>query len=367
MHGNSESRRASAFEFTGDWREFAPIAFTNLLLSIVTLGIYIFWARTRERKYLWSRTRFIDDRLEWMGTGLELFVGYVLAVILFLVPFAALNLLLQGLLMRDHPGAAALLGLCLYLLLMYLAGVAIFRALRYRLSRTYWHGIRGGSDSQGLAFGWSYLWRTIAGTLALGLLIPWSMTSLWNERWDEMSFGPHRFEANAHPDSIFLKFLLFYLAPIIVFVGGIAAVMLFSTLALATGSVGTATPESAPVMVFIVIAAFYLLFFIVLGVIAMIYYAAYFREVVGQLSLGGLEFDFTARTWDWIKLFLGNFALVVVTLGIGQIFVGYRNWTFFIRHVNAYGEVSLDDFTQSTTRQPGQGEGLLDAFDIGAI
>ncbi|RYY36921.1 MAG: DUF898 family protein, partial [Sphingomonadales bacterium] len=44
---------ARAFEFHGTWREFAPIAFTNLLLTIVTLGIYSFWARTRERQYLW--------------------------------------------------------------------------------------------------------------------------------------------------------------------------------------------------------------------------------------------------------------------------------------------------------------------------
>jgi uncharacterized membrane protein YjgN (DUF898 family) len=369
MDHDVESPRAGAFEFTGDWREFAPIAFTNLLLSIVTLGIYIFWARTRERKYLWSRTRFIDDRLEWMGTGLELFIGYVLAIVLFFVPFAALNLLLQGLLLRDHPGAAALIGLCLYLFLLYLAGVAIFRALRYRLSRTYWHGIRGGSNSQGFAFGWAYLWRTLAGSLALGLLIPWSMTSLWNERWNEMSFGPHEFEANAHPDSIFLKFLLFYLVPIVLFVGIFAVIMVFGVFAAATGlgAGESAPPQSLPVMLIVIGVLLYLGFFIVLGVIAMIYYAAYFREVVGKLSLGGLEFDFNARTWDWIKLFLGNFALVVLTLGIGQIFVGYRNWTFFIRHVNAYGEVSLDDFTQSTTKQPGQGEGLLDAFDIGAF
>ena len=59
----------SAFGFDGTWQEFAPIAFTNLLLTIVTLGIYRFWATTRERQYFWSRTRFVDERLEWAGTG----------------------------------------------------------------------------------------------------------------------------------------------------------------------------------------------------------------------------------------------------------------------------------------------------------
>ena len=69
---------ASAFAFSGTWREYAPIAFTNLLLIIVTLGIYRFWATTRTRQYLWSRTRFVDERLEWAGTGLELFIGFLM-------------------------------------------------------------------------------------------------------------------------------------------------------------------------------------------------------------------------------------------------------------------------------------------------
>lgn len=74
--GGPASAPASAFVFEGTWREFAPIAFTNLLLTIVTLGIYRFWATTRERQYLWSRSRFIDEHLEWTGLGKELFFGF---------------------------------------------------------------------------------------------------------------------------------------------------------------------------------------------------------------------------------------------------------------------------------------------------
>lgn len=366
---SSDSAPEKAFAFTGNWREFAPIAFTNLLLSVVTLGIYVFWARTRERHYLWSHTRFIDDRLEWTGTGMELLIGYIFALIFFVVPFGVLNLILQGVLMRGHPGAAAILGLTLYLSLMYLTGVAIFRALRYRLGRTFWHGIRGGSDSQGLALGWSYLWRTITGVLVLGLLIPWSMTSLWNERWDALSFGPHRFDSNASSDKIFLRFLLFYLVP-----GAIIIAVFVRNMMVALSAPPVPTYQLLPSLaafdrtaVLIAVAAFYLVFFVIGGLIAIVYYAAYFREVVGKLSLGGLEFDFDARTWDWIKLYLGNIALVTATLGIGRIFLGYRNWAFFIRHMNAYGAINLDELTQSTARLPGQGEGLLDAFDIGAF
>lgn len=353
-----ESEQGGAFAFHGDWRAFAPIAFTNLALTVVTLGIYSFWARTRVRRYLWSETRFIDDRLEWTGTGLELFIGYILAFVLILVPFGAINLVLQGVVMRGHPGAAVLMVGVLYVLILYLVGIAVFRALRYRLSRTFWHGIRGGSDDQGLGYGGQYLWRTVAGGLTLGLLIPWSMTSLWNQRWNRMSFGPLRFQAAARAGKLMPRFLLFYLVPILLFGGGIAAAFM-------SGGVGSGMPAPSAVALigFLLIFGFYG----VLGAVALFYYSAYFREAIGTLSLGDLEFEFTARTWDWAKLMLGNIALVIVTLGIGYIFLAYRNWAFFIRHLRAFGSVHLDDLTQSTTRKPGQGEGLLDAFDIGAF
>ncbi len=358
----------SAFVFTGDWREFAPIAFTNLLLTIVTLGIYHFWGKARVRRYLWSNTRFIDDRLEWTGTGLELFIGYLIAIALFFVPFGAINLIVQGVLLRGHAGMAGLIVFCLYIALLYLFGVAIFRALRYRLSRTFWHGIRGGSNDQGFAYGLDYFWRSIVGTLALGLMIPWSMTSLWNRRWNAMSFGPMRFSAEASWGPIFPRFMLFYITPIIllVLVGVVAGA------AVGTGALAGISPNTPPspsiIITFALLGiAFYLVFFGVLGIIAMVYYSAYFREAVGSMRLGELWFAFNARTMDWVKLYLGNFALVVVTIGIGSIFLPYRNWAFFVRHMEAYGSVHLDDMTRSMTRTPGQGEGLLDALDVGAF
>ena len=90
-------------------------------------------------------------------------------------------------------------------------------------------------------------------------------------------------------------------------------------------------------------------------------------RVQGALTLGQLEFEFTARTRDWLIFALGTIALVVGTLGIGAIFISYRNWAFFVRPLKAYGALDLDQFTQSTTRAPGQGEGLFDGLDMGAF
>ncbi|WP_294333095.1 YjgN family protein [uncultured Sphingomonas sp.] len=353
-----------AFEFTGSWRDYAPIAFTNLLLTIVTLGIYNFWARTRTRQYLWSHTRFIDDQLEWTGTGLELLIGYVLVMVLLFLPLGGIQLLMgvlaaQGT-MQAHL-AVFFLAMLFYVVLLGLGGVAIFRALRYRLSRTYWHGIRGGSDDQGFRYGLSYLWRTMLGGIAFGLLVPWSLVTLWNKRWNAMSFGPFRFVSRANTDGLMGRYLLFYLLPIALVLGVVAS------LGIAT-AVSVHNQSPTPIVGFAIFAVLlYLAFFVLLGLVATAFYAAYFRKVISGLSLGDLEFEFTASTKEWLKLIFGTAALVVCTLGVGAVFIAYRNWAFFVRHLRAYGTLELDQFTQSTTRAPGQGEGLFDSFDMGAF
>ncbi len=359
MHQHSER---GAFEFYGSWRDYAPIAFTNLLLTIVTLGVYNFWGRTRTRRYLWSQTRFIDDRLEWTGTGRELMLGYLIVTVLVFVPVGGLNLLVGALALRGTASGAAwaaVLFLLLYLFLFMLGGIATFRALRYRLSRTYWHGIRGGSDDQGFRYGFTYMWRSIAGGFLFGLLLPWSMVGLWNRRWEAMSFGPYRFESGAGLDEkLMMRFLLLYLLPI----GLVITVVVLTAINFARGA---GPQESAAMLAILAVAPFVLLFGT--GLIGLGYYAAYFRHMIGGMTLGNLEFAFNARAIDWLKLVLGTAALVVCTLGVGAIFIGYRNWAFFVRHLEAYGTLDVDQLTQSTTRAPGEGEGLFDSLDMGAF
>jgi uncharacterized membrane protein YjgN (DUF898 family) len=396
----------TAFSFEGSWREFAPIALSNLLLTFVTLGFYRFWATARERRYLWSKTRFIDDRFEWTGTGLELFFGFLIALVLFAMPFLVLNLILQGLILQSYQQIALSLGGLLYFFLIYLSGVAIFRGLRYRLSRTYWHGIHGGTDAGGWAYGWSWIWKSIVAYLCLALLFPWSMTSLWKQRWESMSFGPHAFRSNPEWSKLMGKYILAYLAPI-----GLA--ILLAVLAVPAMLVAGAAsgPDPSPVAMGVIGVVFILAFYIIWPLIALIFYAAYVREIVGTMELSTLEFEFTARTKDWVKLFLGNvglwliagavaavpiaafglvakfgtlqpgqsllannplafaaiFVLLAIPFAIVGPFVRYRGWSFYVRHMEAGGEINLAALTQSPTRELKQGEGLLDAFDMGAI
>jgi uncharacterized membrane protein YjgN (DUF898 family) len=392
----------SAFRFHGDWRAFLPIALTNLLLTIVTLGIYRFWATTRERRYLWSETEFIDDRLEWTGTGTELLIGFVMVLLLILLPFFGINMVAQALMLQGQAGLGTALIFGMFGFIFYLTGIARFRGLRYKLSRSYWHGIRGGSDDQGLRYGWSYMWRTVVGAIPLYLLTPWAMMTLWNDRWSSMSFGPHKFDSVGDERETYKRFLLFYLLPFVLIVLGIIIGI--------SAAVGGSGGDTAAMLMLPLLIALYGGF----GAITLAFYAKFFRVAVGGLSLGKLEFGFSARTKDWFILLLGDIGLwilaaIAVAVPFGAVagmigmntgfqmpapdatpsqaylamlplilfmflplalvgpFIRYRHWKFFITHMQGYGEVNLDDLTQSQTETSRHGEGLLDAFDVGAI
>lgn len=365
MHGTEHAHdRAdgSAFAFEGSWREYAPIAFTNLLLTIVTLGIYRFWATTRTRRYLWSRSRFVDEHLEWTGTGKELLLGFVLVMVLFVAPFFIITQVAQAMILQGKTVLGGTLVFMSWLLIFYLGGIARYRALRYRLSRTRWRGIRGGSDDPGFGYGVSYMWKSFVGMLALGLMVPWAMTNLWNERWNRLSFGPYAFEAHAEWAGVFKRYLLFYLSPLVLFGGGVALVLLGGGIGYGLGG-----ESGAAGSVVVSVIALVLFFYLGLGLIAVAFYAKFFREVIGATRWNEVNFSFEASTSDWIKLLFGDIALVICTLGIGAIFLSYRHWKFFMINMEARGEILLDTLTQSTTRTARHGEGLLDAFDIGAI
>jgi uncharacterized membrane protein YjgN (DUF898 family) len=358
----AEAPRGATIDFTGRWQEFLPVALTNLLLTIVTLGIYRFWAKARERRYLWSRTRFVDDTLEWTGTGTEMLVGFLIVMAMLLPALLILNFGIEAMILRGMFVAAGVTAFVLYGLLFYLYHVARFRSLRYRLSRTYWRGIRGGSDHPGWHYGWSGTWKTAAGWAVIGLLVPWSMTQLWNERWSKMSFGPFAFTANAHENGLMKRWLLVYLTPVVgivlMIVLGVGAVFM---------SAGPGEESGPPIAlmasIFLGIGLTYLTFLLV----SLSFYALFYRHVAAATAIGDVRFTFTAHTKDWLKLILGHIGLVIVTLGVGLLFLGYRNWSFIVRHMEASGSIDFEQLTQSETRAPGDAEGLADAFDFGAI
>jgi uncharacterized membrane protein YjgN (DUF898 family) len=349
-----------AVRFTGSWREYLPIAATNALLIICTLGVYRFWASARQRRYLWSRTEFIDDTLEWTGTGKEMFFGFLIVIAVLAPFFLFFQFLFPALIAHGKADAAFGVIFLFEIAIIYLGGFARFRALRYRLSRTYWHGIRGGSDDPGWNYGGEYLGRLALSFFSMFIVYPWAATRLWNSRWNAMSFGPLQFRAGLDAEGLKGRWALIYLVPA---VAALVVAIMIGALGVGSRHLGSGVMAGVGLAFLLVMLTFY----IAIPLVTLSWYAKYFRTAAEATSLGDLEFGFDATTLQWLGLFLGNLGLAMVTLGFGITYWGYRNWAFMIRHLHVYGSIDVSEMTQSTTHAPREAEGFADAFDVGAI
>jgi len=336
---------ARAVEFTGSWREFLPIAVTNLLLTIVTLGIYRFWAKARVRRYLWSRTKLIGNELEWTGTGGEMFIGFLVAMGVLIGSMAVVF------------GGGALIGgwftvvgmIAFYVFVLWAIGFAQFRALRYRLSRSWWRGIRGGSDSNGVGYGWTALGNNFVAGLTLGILMPRAIVENWNDRTRAMSFGPHMFDSNVDTVGLQRRWMMLYA----VYIG------FFVMLALA-GTDPEAEPGAVAIIAPLVLVAG-------LALVMLSFWALFYRKAASAFAIGDLHAGFEVSTAQWLGFYAKIIGLTIITLGFGTLMWGYWRWEFVMNRLELYGTVDLDTLTQSETVAPKDAEGFADAFDIGAF
>lgn len=204
--------------FLGKDRPYWQLLIRGAFLLMCTLGIYRFWLTTDVRRFLWGNTEIAGNELEYTGTALELLIGFLLAIAI-LVPVniliftAALDLGLLG-----HLAGA--LG---FLLLALLGQFALYRARRYRLSRTVYRGVRFYQ----IGSGWLYAvcavlwWGLIA--ITLGLAYPWAQTSLERFKMRRTCYGDLRGRFDGSALSLFLRGIPLWLLVIGPLAAGIVA------------------------------------------------------------------------------------------------------------------------------------------------
>src|SRR5215469_3511359 len=75
--------------FLGNREDYWRLMIRGGALQVITLGIYRFWLFTDMRRFLWASTEVAGETLEYTGTGLELLLGFLIAIAI-LIPVYAL-------------------------------------------------------------------------------------------------------------------------------------------------------------------------------------------------------------------------------------------------------------------------------------
>ncbi len=172
----------------------------NFVLRILTLGFYNFWGKTEVRKRIWSAVRIDGEPLHYSGTGKELFLGFLIVFFLVVLPILLLSVAV-ALTFSPESGAFDAYQVVLYAVVFFLTGFAIYRAQRYRLSRTTWRAIRASLAGTATNYARHYFLTGLLIPLTLGWIIPWRSTRLQALIVGDMRFGdrPFRFSARVRP------------------------------------------------------------------------------------------------------------------------------------------------------------------------
>ena len=344
--------------FHGTGGTLLGIHLVNTLLTLVTLGIYYYWAKVRVRAYVFAQTEFAGDRFSYHGSARELLNGTLKASLVFGVPYFLLKN--AGNFFEANMGIQIALQVAASLLLILFIPVAIASARRYRLSRTAWRGIR--FSFQGKTLGFITLWLSgyfLTG-VTLGLYYPYFSTKKHAFLTAHSYFGSQPFKFSGDGAVLFRPFLKMYLLSVTVAI--VTGLSLYSFIELPLQNIKD--PETMGSLVFGTIASLIVgaLVFRLLWLPYSVKEQRYFWE---QTSIGSARFQLPITTWPYLKLKLGNLLLVACTLGLAWPWTTIRNITFITDQLTFVGIDNFDEIVQAYDGAPPMGEGLDGFLDTG--
>ena len=334
------------FFFKGNAKEWFGIWIVNLLLSIVTIGIYSAWAKVRTQKYFYGNT-FVDGRnFDYHATGGQILKGRLI-VIAAIVAFQIISSLL--------PVVGLILALALLLLFPWL----ITRAMVFNARVSSFSNVRFdfvGTYGQAMLV---YILYPILCTLTLYTTYPILDRTLKRFTINNLRFGTAEFKVDAPLVAFYKAAGLALLWVIVVVVAG--GLITGSVMFLSLGDNAIAMPG--------LVMSFYGVLFIGFIPAGFIYRALTRNVIYNSTTLSGghaLRSNVSAIQLFWIAL--SNMLVVILTLGLMLPWAQVRMARYLADHTSVELVSSLDDFIgrgQEKATALGDAYSDIEGIDVG--
>ena len=203
-------------EFVGKRGALFWLALKTGFFTVLTLGIYRFWMKTRLRRWYWSAIRPGGHPMEYTGDPIEKLLGFFIAVMIMTFYIGIVNLLLMF--VSFSVFSSSMVGYVLSF-----AGVvplwfyARYRARRYVLARTRWRGVRFGLEKGAWGYAIRALWYWALTIISAGILWPRMTFLLEKYRTDRTYFGSARLFQGGRWTMLYRAALPFALSGLLLF------------------------------------------------------------------------------------------------------------------------------------------------------
>lgn len=319
---STSAGQQSAFErgsFTGSAKEYFGIWIVNILLTIVTIGIYSAWAKVRRKRYFNGNTVIHGRAFGYHATGGQIFKGRLIAFAFIVVAQ------LMGLI---HPYLVFLPPLLLMVFLPWL----IVRSIRFNARVTSYRNVRFDfAGTAGGAFVSVFLGGLVA-FLSFGILAP--LSSRWVNRYifGNLRYGDRPFSADPKISKLYRVWVI---PAIMVVIGGAIAGFIGIAIVLGSSSMITETDPSETAIAFILGAIYVAMFgaLLVYGLAGIVYRVGVRNVVVNSMLLDGkhqLQSDLGRARYLWIVV--SNLIVTVITLGLMRPWAAVREARYSVEH-----------------------------------
>mgnify|MGYP005984959025 CR=1 FL=1 len=289
-------------QFKGDAKTYFGIWIVNLLLSIVTFGIYSAWAKVRTKKYFAQNTIIDDRRFDYHATGKQILIGRLIVG----GAYIAMNIVLS---------VAPIVGIILFVGFMFAVPYLINRSIAFNARMTSFSGVRFGfNGSYGRAVLVYFIYPTLS-MFTLYLTMPFVSRAqhkyyISRHRYGTSQFG---FESKVGP---FYKAFFLALAWMIgiVVVGAIAFGLPSALMDFFAATSEGRDPEMES---FITFGLMYVVILVAILPAAYIYQAFLRNAVYAGMSLaGGHRFTSVVKPHHLLWIALSNAVIVMVSFGL---------------------------------------------------
>jgi uncharacterized membrane protein YjgN (DUF898 family) len=347
-HGMHEApTRLERFTFTGSGSEYFRIWIVNLLLTIVTLGIYSAWAKVRRTRYFYDSTRVAGSSFEYHGNPLAILKGRLVAVAF----IGAYNIAFA---------ISELIGFALLGVLMLLTPWLLWKSIQFKLYNSSYRGIRFGFRGALGKVYFVFLLLPILAVFTVYLLAPFAHQRMKKFQHEESRFGATHFSFHAGAG----KFYKTYLIGFLVFVAGAAAIGIAfgGTLAaiFATGAGKEAAPGTLAA-VFAFAFAMYLWMFLCFP----IFLTMIQNLIWNNTSLARHQFMSEMKWTRMTFIAVTNIIGIILTFGLFIPFAQIRSMKYRIESMSLLPADSLDNFIADAQQSASAtGEGMADLLDF---
>jgi len=371
MENNNLNSNNQAFEFTGKALEYFSIWIVNVVLSILTLGIYSAWAKVRTNQYFYGNTLLNGASFRYTAKPVQILKGRIVAFIVFVLYYFAST-------------ASPLVGGIIFAFIMLLVPAFVVMSMAFRLRNSMYCNVRFNFEKKyaqaykvffvPLIFVGIYIFAAnqlknfqvdgtegnivlpiILGVTLLGifLMLPWWEYIITRFKIIHAKFGDADFSFSATLKNYYGLYLKALLFSTLIF-GAITAIIFGIIQTMWTGGL----EQTGTFLIFLLVFPAYLWLF------------AYMQTKRTNLIFGNLEINehklqSEMKTGAMLLLYITNTIGIVFTLGLLMPWAAIRTARYkaSVTSVNVAG--SLDQFiTTQEQQQSAMGEEMGEMFDL---